>query len=371
MSGPYAWEPPNYWLENNVKLGGAYGFLTEGGPGSNPMVYESLQKTIPHSELWPINFYWDYHCGNQQGLFGNLDYFTPPLNARYGESNSAKEYLYKSQVATYESHRAMFEAYSRNKYTSTGLIHWMLNNPWPSMIWHTYDYYLNPGGAFFGIKKALNPLHAVFSYNDGSVWLINSRYNYFYYIRVLATVYSLNGEVLFHSSNLVESIVPDGVRNLFDIPLTNLEGFYFVHLQVFNATTSDEIEMEDSFYWYNAKQDILDWEDSTFYITPCSAYADLTSLATLPNVNVTGTCSEVTSQNSKRTSLMCSINNLSDSIAFFIHLRIISNDEVVTPILWEDNMITLLPNGSKTVAVEFASHFENYSLNIEVYNNIV
>ena len=38
----------------------------------------------------------------------------------------------------------MFEAYSRNKYTSTGVIQWMLNNAWPSMIWHLYDYYLRP-----------------------------------------------------------------------------------------------------------------------------------------------------------------------------------------------------------------------------------
>ena len=52
----------------------------------------------------------------------------------------------------YEGIRAMFEAYSRNKYSSTGVIQWMLNNAWPSNIWHLYDYYLRPGGGYFGAK---------------------------------------------------------------------------------------------------------------------------------------------------------------------------------------------------------------------------
>ena len=58
----------------------------------------------------------------------------------------------------YEGIRAMFEAFSRNKYTSTGVIQWMLNNAWPGIIWHLYDYYLLPGGGYFGAKMANQPL---------------------------------------------------------------------------------------------------------------------------------------------------------------------------------------------------------------------
>ncbi len=50
-----------------------------------------------------------------------------------------------AQTMEYDSERAMFEAYSKNKYVSTGVIQWMLNNAWPSMIWHLYDYYLDAG----------------------------------------------------------------------------------------------------------------------------------------------------------------------------------------------------------------------------------
>ncbi len=44
-----------------------------------------------------------------------------------------------------------------NKYTATGVIQWMLNNAWPSLIWHLYDYYLVPAGGYFGTKKANEP----------------------------------------------------------------------------------------------------------------------------------------------------------------------------------------------------------------------
>ena len=165
MSGPYAWEPPIYWSdpENEINnLGGPFGFLTEGGPGAAPMLFSSWATTVPSAALWPADNevvgdpYWDGHCGNPQGKFGTLQYFDPPLNARYGSSSSAQEYLFKSQVAAYESHRVMFEEYSRAQVSSsTGLIHWMLNSAYPSHIWHLYDWYLAAGGSYYGAKKAL------------------------------------------------------------------------------------------------------------------------------------------------------------------------------------------------------------------------
>ncbi len=52
----------------------------------------------------------------------------------------------------------------------------MLNNAWPEMIWHLYDYYLNPSATYFATKKACEPLHIMYSYNDASIWAVNSLY---------------------------------------------------------------------------------------------------------------------------------------------------------------------------------------------------
>ena len=86
----------------------------------------------------------------------------------------------------------MFEAYARNKYTSTGVIQWMLNNAWPSMIWHLYDYYLRPGGGYYGTKKACEPLHVQYSYDDRSVVVVNDLQQAFKGLKVSAEVLDLD-----------------------------------------------------------------------------------------------------------------------------------------------------------------------------------
>jgi exo-1,4-beta-D-glucosaminidase len=124
------------------------------GPAVPPI--ESLKEMLPPEHLWPIDDWWNFHAGGNE--FKDITVFTEALDRRYGQAQDAEDFAFKSQVMSYEGVRAMFEGYSRNKYTSTGVIQWMLNNAWPSMIWHLYDYYLRPGGGYFGTKKALEPL---------------------------------------------------------------------------------------------------------------------------------------------------------------------------------------------------------------------
>ena len=94
---------------------------------------------------------------------------------RYGPPRDIDDFVEKSQLMTYEGERAMFEAYRRNKYTSTGVIQWMFNNAWPSIYWHLFDWYLLPAGGYFGTKKANEPVHAMFSYDDRSVAVVSAR----------------------------------------------------------------------------------------------------------------------------------------------------------------------------------------------------
>ncbi|PYT49250.1 MAG: glycosyl hydrolase family 2, partial [Acidobacteria bacterium] len=166
MTGPYEYVPPVYWLADTL-AGGAYGYNTETSPGPAIPPRESLEKFIPQDHLWPIDEVWNFHAGGER--FTTVDIFTDGLNRRYGQAASLDDYERKAQALTYDGERAMFEAYARNKYTSTGVIQWMLNNAWPSLIWHLYDYYLVPAGGYFGTKKACEPVHVQYSYDDNSV----------------------------------------------------------------------------------------------------------------------------------------------------------------------------------------------------------
>ena len=188
MTGPYEYVAPAFWYLD-TQQGGAYGFNTETSPGPAIPPIESLRLMLPEDHLWPVDSVWEYHAG---GMSDTLSVFTEALDKRYGASTSVEEYSRKAQMQAYEAHRAMMEAYGRNKYTSTGVIQWMLNNAWPSMIWHLYDWYLRPGGSYFGVKRACEPLHVQYSYDDRSIVVVNSYYKHFPGLKVAAQVYNLD-----------------------------------------------------------------------------------------------------------------------------------------------------------------------------------
>lgn len=143
--------------------GGAFGFATEVGPGPAIPPVETLRSMLTDQHLWPPDECWTLHSGG--GVFKDRDLFDQALAGRYGAPKDLDDYVWKAQLASYEAERAMFEAYARRKYRATGVIQWMLNNAWPSLIWHLWDHALRPGGGYYGTKKACEALHI--QYDDG------------------------------------------------------------------------------------------------------------------------------------------------------------------------------------------------------------
>src|SRR5208283_3863891 len=205
------------------------------------------------------------------------------LNERYGVSISLEEYARKAQVMAYEGQRAMFEAFGRNKYTSTGVIQWMLNNAWPGLIWHLYDWYLRPGGSYFGAKKACEPLHVEYSYDDRSVVVVNSYYQAFAGMKVAARVYNLDMAEKF-SHEAKADVAEDSSTRVFTLPeIGGLSSTYFVSLALEDGSGHP---VSGNFYWLSTKPETLDWDKSNWYRTPTKTYADYTALNTLPRVEL-------------------------------------------------------------------------------------
>eukprot|EP01084_Bolivina_argentea_P078351 142152_1 len=393
MSGPYAYEPPNYWLESTqnlipdklgAPLGGAFGFLSEGGPGSTPLNYDSLMKTIPKDKLWPINVDWDWHCGNQDGAFGNLRHFTKPLDKRYGESYSALEYSYKSGVAAYEAHRGLFEGYVRNKYNNaTGLIHWMLNNAWPSNIWNIYDYYLDENGVFYATKKSVgnkDGYHLMYSYANPSnaIYLItNPKYSLgkFDNLMVICNVRNLNGTILdqYNITIDVNNVEYDSsvlIQKLNDIN----EKLYFIELLLIHKGNNGIMDIIDrNVYWLSNPMDVLDWGKSQWDQTPIKEYADFTALNHLNKVNLQVTNKTIVNGEYLETSVIIE-NQHENTVAFMINVKIIDiqTQKPVLPQLWTDNWITLFPDQTVTINATYSmDSVENVGVRVQVYNNIV
>jgi len=348
MTGPYEYVPPVYWL-TDTKAGGAYGYNTETSPGPAIPPRESLERFIPKDHLWPIDDVWNFHSGGER--FTTINVFTDGLNRRYGTATSLDDYERKAQAMTYDGQRAMFEAYGRNKYTATGVIQWMLNNSWPSLIWHLYDYYLVPAGGYFGTKKSMEPVHVQYSYDDNSVAVVNSSYEAIKGVKVSARIYNLDAKEK-GSQEGTMNVAPDSSTKAFDLPkVEGLTTTYFLRLQLHDAAGK---QLSDNFYWLSTKPDVLDWKHKkdTVY-TPQAEFGDLTGLNALPQVNLDVKSSK--EEQGSKVGVRATVRNPSSGVAFMVHLRVSKGKDGgdVTPIFWSDNYFSLLPGEQREIIANY------------------
>ena len=359
MLAPYEWVAPVYWAID-TKRGGAFGFATEISPGPAIPPIESLRRMLPEDHLWPIDSVWEYHAG---GMSKTLKIFTEALDKRYGPSRSVEEYAQKAQVQAYEGHRAMMEAYGRNKYGSTGVIQWMLNNAWPSMIWHLYDWYLRPGGSYYGVKHACEPLHVQYSYDDRSVVVVNSYYQAFPNLKVTAKVYNLDMTEKY-SKEATLAVGEDSSTRVFTLPeVEGLSRMYFVDLRLENG---EHLESRN-FYWLPNQAETVDFENEpeSGVWTPTKTFADYTALNSLPAVDL-DVKAEKKTEGAQET-MTVTLHNPSRALAFAIRLKVkkigknitgaywYENhvDDEVLPSLWEDNYFAMLPGETRQVTATY------------------
>jgi len=348
MTGPYNWVPPNYWLLD-TQHGGAFGFNTETSPGPAVPPLSSLKRMLPEKDLWPINSVWNFHAGG--GGYTNLGTFTKALDARYGPATGVEDYAEKSQLMAYEGERAMFEAFRRNKPVATGVVQWMLNNAWPGVIWHLYDYYLRPAGGYFGTKKACEPLHVQYSYDDRSVVVVNSLLRPYQKLEVSATVYNIHLKKEFSKEERI-SIGPNSSTRVFDVPkLEGLSTTYFLRLTLKNSAGKLE---STNFYWLSTKPDVLEWQGSTANHTPASNSADFTELNGLPEVRLDVRAS--TREDGGRDVTRVTVRNPSTHLAFLVHLRVNRrpHGREILPVLWRDNYFELMPGEEREMTASYA-----------------
>ncbi len=352
MLGPYDYTPPDYWLADSQRFGGAFGFASEVSPGPAIPLEASLRKMLSVPDILPGSPAWNYHAGGER--FTHLTHFDEAMRAIYGPPADLNDYERKSQVMAYDAERAMFEAYSRNKYDSTGVIQWMLNNAWPSLIWHLYDYYLQPAGGYFGAKKACEPIHAQYSYNDRSVNVVNSTYENVTGLILNAKLYDANLGERF-SARVPVQVGRDSVETALTLPqkaFMPASPIYFVKLAL---ESSSGQTVSTNFYWLSAQENAYDWAKTDAY-TAISSYENLTGLESLPSAGRMDIAA-LREDGHDGPVVRISLHNPSQHLAFQVHLGIRQKQEnaEILPVLWQDNYVELMPGESREIVVQFLS----------------
>lgn len=343
MNGPYDWVPPNYWFVDK-KNGGAFGFNTETGPGPQVPVLESLKKMIPEEALWPQNEYWNFHCS--RGMFQSLDRYNEAMRERLGWPENVAEYCDKAQFLNYEAMRGMFEAFVARRPLATGIIQWMYNSAWPKLWWQLYDYYLMPTGAFYGARKANTPVHLIYDHETREIIASNLSAVRAERLNAIVRVFDQELKERFRQEFplVLEADGKNVLTRLPDIP--DLTGIYFLDLRIIGPKQSLE---DHNFYVLSREPDVLDFEKTTWYVTPVKKYADLKALNNLPESQVRYRW-RMEGKDLIR-NLTIELHNPGPNLAFNLEIRVIKKlrQKSVVPIFLEDNYISLLPGERRTV----------------------
>lgn len=337
MAGPYEYVGPDYWYLDTTN-GGAFGFNTETGIGANLPQLESLKRMIPEDKLWPLSEMWDKHCTTSASAMNSMDELERTVAGLYGEAEDLNDFVRKGHAADYDATRAMFEAFRVNAPVSTGVVQWMLNSAWPAIYWQQYDWYGVPVAAYYGTKKACEPVQLIYNYKDRNVYLVNEGKDVMD-VHASVKVYDASSTLLFEDSCMLASSYRNTLK-AFD--LNRFQGIsHFIATEI---TDADGNFIADNFYCIGANPNVYDWDDYTWYYTPVEEYTDLSFAFSQPEADV-----DMKVEENGGLYTVTLVNN-SPVISYMNILKAKDADgELVVPAFWSDNFFPLLPGQTKTV----------------------
>jgi exo-1,4-beta-D-glucosaminidase len=243
--------------------------------------------------------------------------------------------------------RAMFEAFEVNKPNTTGIIQWMLNSAWPGMLWQLYDWYMMPNGAFYGAKTACRPLNIIYNYKDKNIYLSNDYYELFENLTAEIRVLDINSREVF-SESLKVSIGKNESVNILEMPaMTGLTTTYFLDLRLIDNTGN---LLNSNFYWLSTKDDVPDFENSEWFITPNKSYADFTGINGMAETELNVDHDFIEQEDTVMVEVR--LQNTTEKIAFFIQLELSGRESgsSILPVFWEDNYVSILPGETREIS---------------------
>jgi exo-1,4-beta-D-glucosaminidase len=371
MEGPYCWRPPSYWF------GGKYpatcGATVEQGDNEQIPTLESLRKFIPAEKLWPINDNWYMHAGAWPNncSFGDIQL---ALKKRYGPSSNIEDFVRKAQLAHYENSRAQFESFAACGWASHKMtVYWMLNSHWPSFYGNLIDYYMSPGGVYYGAKKGLRPLSVIFdSYATGDnskarIIVFNQTPNDVHGLSVRVRVYDLDGKVLDDRSVKDISVSFNDINLVMLLPRYPESSLvFFVRCQLFDKSGKPVV---DNTYWKSQKDDDVGPQKNDYYTSlQQEKWSDMTSLNTMPAVKV-----EIEAQQikvGKESHVTIHLHNPSTHITFFERVTISATKDgnEILPIEYTDNYVTVFPGETVEIYGTLRKNIAAKWVRVEGYN---
>jgi hypothetical protein len=298
---------------------------------------ESLQASIPSADRWPLSdtlAYHDWHFGGN----GDVATFMKTLAAQYGPATSFEDFERKAQMMNLVTYRALFEGFNAHLWTrNSGRLLWMTHPAWPSNAWQIYSSDYDTHGAYFGVKKACEPVHAQMDLPDFRLAVINTTRDARANLTLRSRVLSLDNRVLAERTDKL-SAAANGVTPLAPLalqPLIDKEGLVLVALTL---TDTRGTLISNNTYWQA--------RDAASHLR----------LNDLPQQTL-AVDARVASHPEERV-VTVGLANTGQNPALAAKLTLIDEKGArILPVLYSDNYITLLPGERRQVEIRFPTAF--------------
>ena len=288
---------------------------------------DTMRLMMPEKDLWPISDMWGLHDFAQS----RDRIYTKRVNDMYGPSGSLDEFCEKAQLQNWENAKAMFETWRSN--SGSGGLAWMSHPAWPSLICQFYDYYLNPTGAYFGARKANEPLHILRDASTNHVKVANNTGKRFAGLRAEAWIYNLDGAEKAHQEASVNADAAGLASDCFELQFPpDLTPVHFIKLKLTNGGSV----VSENFYWRSLKGE------------------EYLPLRDMPKISLTGSFAETVSNGTHVVSVR--LENPTDRIALMTCLKVVHSShprERILPVFYDDNYLSLLPHEKRDVRLEY------------------
>jgi exo-1,4-beta-D-glucosaminidase len=176
---------------------------------------------------------------------------------------------------------------------------------------------MKPIASYFGTKVGTRTEHVAFDYQQAAVYVINHSLTRDGPRTVSVDLIDLQGNYLWHET-LQTATVPNASKKVATV--AGIDQIRTMALLKLVMTDDADSVLSRNVYWLSRQRDMLAWDNSTWYYTPVSEYANFQSLEGLSSASVTvtvatdGVAPDLTAQ--------VILENKSEIPAFFLRLNV-------------------------------------------------
>ncbi len=330
-SGPYNYRAPEQYFTSL-----AQGFSVEVGTPSLATL-EAIEAMVPGPDRWPLSdtiAYHDWHFGGN----GDVATFMKTLAAQFGEAASLRDFERKAQMMNYVTYRALFEGFNAHLWTrNSGRLLWMTHPAWPSNHWQIYSSDYDTHAAYYGSKKACEPVHAQMDLPDYRLAVINTTRDMRAKLSLRSRILSLDNRLLEQRTDRLDAGA-NSTTALTPLPLAKHLANEQVVIVALALTDASDTVLSQNVYWQGRDE---------------SSYRQLNAL-TAQTIAVSA---QVT-RNPNEHVLTVGLVNRGRAPALNAKITLADeNGQRILPAYYSDNYVTLLPGEPRHIEVRYPASF--------------